>query len=181
MFPRARQALDRRMPRSHGHENERLGGRERSEGMSRSTRRALPSICVDEHLGPRVAGAFRPIFRTIEAAKTRALKGRDEREYLPELFRENALFVTSDAEFVAEVRRAGVRHAGIVFIPTEMTENEKVLFAQIAGGFVQGGCHSSRFQFRNRLLYPAHDGLRSTLLSRRAELEFSWEWFSRQI
>lgn len=124
---------------------------------------------------------FKPIFRTIAASKTNVLKGRDERDYLPELYRENALFVTSDERFVIHVRSGGLRHAGIIFIPEQMTHDEKVLFAKIAGGFVQGACSSSRFRLRNRLLYPADDGLRSALLDKVDELEFSWEWFGKML
>lgn len=146
--------------------------------MARAKRR--PSICLDEHLHPRVAEAFKGTFRTIEVSRTNRFKGRDELQYISELYRENAIFVTSDGVFIGEVVENGLRHAGLIFVPQQMTLDEKVLFAEIVCGFVRGGCTASPFAFRGRILHPAHDGLR-TIFSKRDELEFSWDWLSQML
>ena len=148
--------------------------------MARKSRKKLPSMCVDEHMDPKVAAAFRETFRTLEVSRTHRLRGREESDYIDELYRENAIFVTSDAEFVNNAVEHGLKHAGIIFIPESMTISEKVLFAEIVGGFVRGGCSGSPFSFRGSVLYPAHDGLR-TILSQKDKLEFSWDWLSQMM
>ena len=148
--------------------------------MARKSRKKLPSMCVDEHMDPKVAAAIRDTFRTVEVLRTHRLRGRDEADYIAELYSENAIFVTSDEEFVNKVIEKGVKHAGIIFVPKPMTLSEKVLFAQIVGGFVRGGCTGSPFVFRSRVLYAAHDGLR-TIFSRNNRLEFSWDWLSQMM
>lgn len=147
---------------------------------SRRVTKKLPSICVDEHMHPRVAAAFRETFRTVEVAKTERFKGRDERDFLGELYSENAIFATSDGEFVNEAIENDRLHAGIIFIPKEMTADEKVLFAQIAGGFIRGGCSASRHVFRRRVVYAGHDGLR-TVAKKSDSMEFSWAWLSQML
>jgi predicted nuclease of predicted toxin-antitoxin system len=137
-------------------------------------------MCLDEHMDPKVAEAFRGTFRTVEASRTNRLRGREESDYIDELYRENAIFVTSDAEFANNAIEHGLKHAGIIFIPESMTMSEKVRFAEIVGGFVQGGCTRSPFVFRGRVLYPGHDGLR-TIFGQKMKLEFSWDWLSQMM
>ncbi len=106
------------------------------------------------------------------------LKGRDELAYLRELYADNGMLITGDLAFINQVRDNSIRHAGIIYIPSQMEPGEKTLFAEIAGGFVQGACSTSRFALRNRIIYPAYDGLRS-IVGERDELEFSWDWLSQ--
>jgi predicted nuclease of predicted toxin-antitoxin system len=144
--------------------------------MGRRTRK-LPSVCLDEHMHPRIADAFRPTFRTVEVAQTSRLKGRDEAEFISELYRENAIFVTSDGVFVDDAIEKRLKHAGIILIPEQITVDEKVLFAEIAGEYVRGSCSASPHAFRGFVLYPGHSGLH-TIVSRKDTLEFSWDWLS---
>lgn len=150
--------------------------------MKKGTRRSRnrPAICVDQHIDRAVASAFRPIFQTIEAGQSPKLRGRDELDFLPELSRQNAVFVTSDKEFVDKVLDTGIPHAGIVFIPQAMTKEEKVLFAEIVGGYIQGMCIESRANLKGRVIYPAEEGLRS-IKKGKDELEFSWDWLGQLI
>lgn len=123
----------------------------------------------------RVADAFRATFRTIEVAHTNRFKGRDEADFIAELFRENRIFVTSDRVFVDAAIENGLRHVGICFIHEHMTVDEKVLFAEIAGGFIRGVCSvRTPCFFRGRVLYVGHDGLRS-IVSKKNSLEISWD------
>ncbi len=147
--------------------------------MTRRSRRTLPSIVMDEHVPPSVTAAFRPLFRTQEAAKHPRLRGRDETDYLSELYARNAIFVTSDVAFVNALANTTRRHAGVLYIPHELLDDEKVLFAQIAGGYIQGACSTSSTALRGRILYPGDDGLRSVLRSK-DDLEFSWDWLRNQ-
>lgn len=148
--------------------------------MSKKKSRILPSIYIDENLPPSVAAAFRPDFRTIEISRNSKFKGRDEKDYIAELYSDNGIFVTSDASFINYVVDNGVKHAGIVYVPEQMTIEEKVLFAEITGGFIRGSCASSPFTSRNFVFYPAHDGLR-TISRGKNELEFSWDWLSQML
>lgn len=149
--------------------------------MSKRTRQKLPAICVDEHIPARAAAAFRTVFRTFEVGNQKNLRGRDERDYLGMLYARNAIFVTSDVEFVESVRAGRATQAGVIYIPNRMLDDEKVLFAQFVGGFVQDGCHVSAFTFRNRILFAAYEGLRSMARGQTDELEFSWTWLSRMM
>ncbi len=135
---------------------------------------SLPTICVDQHIAPSVADAFRSYFRVIEVSKSGKFRGRDERDFLPALYRENAVFVTSDEPFADEVVDTGTSHAGIIFIPAAWTADEKQLLAHIVSGWIQAGAEVSRFEFRNTVLYPADDGLHS-IISQKDKLEMSWD------
>jgi hypothetical protein len=148
--------------------------------MTSKRKRRLPVICIDENLGPAVAAAFRPEFRVVEIAKTSRFKGREEREYLAELYRENAVFVTSDGDFVNDAVERDLRHAGIVYVPSKMTHDEKVYFAEVVGGFIRGGSVSSPHVFRGCVLYPGYDGLRA-IRSKIDNMEFSWDLLSQML
>lgn len=61
-----------------------------------------PTIVVDEHVHPDIAQVFRDVgFRTLFAARDRRYAGRDEHNYIGELYAANEVFVTSDLEFVS--------------------------------------------------------------------------------
>jgi hypothetical protein len=95
-------------------------------------------------------------------------------DFLPELHRENSIFVTSDREFVDKVLDDKPTHSGIVLIPEAMDSDEKVTFAEIAAGFIQGYCFESRYALRNMIVYPGDDGLH-TIFAGKDKLEFSWD------
>lgn len=140
--------------------------------------RKLPTICLDEHAHPGIGVVMRRNFHVIETAHSDRFKGRDEADYIAELYRENAIFLTSDGAFVNEVLDNNIRHAGPIFVPTQMTPGEKTLYADILGRFILGACRAtSRLTFQGTVFYPGHDGLR-TIKSRTDEMEFSWDWLS---
>jgi hypothetical protein len=67
----------------------------------------------------------------------------------------------------------GAQHAGIVYIPNQMTKDERISIAGIAGEVIRAFCTGSRFAFRNCFAYPTHDGLR--LLKGKDDVTFSWK------
>ncbi len=148
--------------------------------MVRKKSSKLPSIYLDENVSPKVETAFKPVFRTFQISHHKKFKGKDEKDYIAELYSANGIFVTSDAEFVEYVQDNNIKHAGIILLPEQMTQEEKTLFAEIVGGYIKGGCDSSLFTFRNFIFYPGHDGLR-TINKGKDEMEFSWDWLSRAI
>ncbi len=134
-----------------------------------------PSIYCDEHIPPEVSRIFRDLgFRTISIGVHAALRGRDERSYIAALYRDNGIFVTSDAEAIQRWLDENVKHAGLIYVPSRMGLSEKILFAEIAGGFIQGATANGRFVMRNQLVYPAHDGLR-VIEGDDDELMASWD------
>lgn len=141
-----------------------------------SKRVRLPSACVDEHIAPGVIAALRRTLRTTEAGRREDLRGRDERSYIGELLSENSIFVTSDLEFVEYVRDHEVRHAGIIFIHGSMANAEKESFAEVASIIVRGACRSSSRAFRNRIVYPAPEGIRLHELHKGQKLVMSYDW-----
>lgn len=138
---------------------------------------------MDEHIVATVTDVFRRKFKVIEAARTSEFRGRDEHDYLDRLYARNLVFVTSDQEFLEHVIDRNVAHAGIVYIPTGMSVEEKVYFAEIACAWVYGGTRDSALAYRGFILYPAHDGVRfyrwqsgHRKSESRPELAFSWDW-----
>jgi len=153
--------------------------------MSKKRSHQRPGICVDEHIVTAVTDVFRHDFNVVEAAKTNEFRGRDEHDYVEVLYARNLVFVTSDQEFVEHVIDRKVVHAGIVYIPTGMSVDEKVYFAEIARAWVYGGTRDSALAFRGFTLYPAHDGVRFYRRQRGKsksksgpELAFSWDWLA---
>lgn len=140
----------------------------------RSASRRLPSICIDENLSPEVADQFRAAgFRVIEVSKHPGLRGRDERDFLGELLRENAVFVTGDAEFVRELVDRPRRHPGIVFIEQGSSAKDKAWFSLTAAYGIVGRCDESPHAFAGRIAYVADDGIR--VIHRGMEtLAYSW-------
>lgn len=151
--------------------------------MSKNRAKKGPGICVDEHIVIEIADVFRRDFSVIEAGRSNEFHGRDERDYLPNLYERNLVFVTSDYEFVKEAVDQDLRHAGIVYIPPALELDEKTYFADIARAWIRGGTRTSPFAFRGHTLYPAHDGVRffrrqgtHDKSDGRPELAFSWDW-----
>ena len=140
---------------------------------SRRTLNRLPAICVDEHITPAVASVFRTTFRVIEAGKDRRFRGRDERDFIMDLYRANAVFVTSDRVFADEFAKQRRQHAGAALIPTTYDSNDRILLAQIVRGVIRARCERSPFGMRNHVMIPKEDGLHISL-GGLDHLEFSW-------
>ena len=93
----------------------------------------------DEHIHPSVVNAFREQrYKCILISKTRKYAGLDEREYIQHIRAEGAFFITGDAEFVKDVIRQKIKHAGIVLIPTGWEDDTMELAAAGMAGFVLG-------------------------------------------
>jgi hypothetical protein len=131
---------------------------------------------VDEHIHPNVTAAFRLTLKTVEAARLWRLRGRDERDYLRELYSKNIVFATSDREFVNEIIQSNTRHAGLVYVPNKSSDYSLEVWAEVAGIFIRGGTHRSPYAFRNCILYPDNGGLNLIQGAEDHELVFSWEW-----
>ena len=132
--------------------------------ISRKRSNRLPTILADEHVHPNVAAALRLSLGTKEAGQLWRFRGRDERDYVQELYRENVVFATSDRIFANEVAGSKTKHAGIIYLPNRSTDHDLEVFAEVAGIFIKGGCHTSPYAFRNCVLYPtseADDSMKS--------------------
>lgn len=55
-------------------------------------------------------------FRAIMVSKEHVFGGGDEFDFLPDLRRDNALFVTADRDFVDRVRKERPKHSGLVLL-----------------------------------------------------------------
>ena len=117
------------------------------------------TIYLDEHIDPVVKEIFANAgFRCIRITESR-YRGKDEHDYIADLYAERAVFVTSDQRFIEHVASGDIRHAGIIWIPSVLYRSEKELLAVIIAGYMAG--HELR-QMRGMILFLAHDGLRLT-------------------
>ena len=148
--------------------------------VSKRTKRNLPAICLDEHISPAIAAVFARVFRIVRANRDRRFKGRDERSYIGLLYAENAMFVTSDQKFLEELAASSRRHAGALYIPKQFLDDEKVVLAEMASGYIQGACIESRSALRKQILYAGYDGMR-TLVDGKDRLDFSWDHFDHIV
>ena len=119
-----------------------------------------PTIVVDEHVHPEIAEVFKEVgFRTLFAARDRRYGGRDEHDYIGQLYAANEIFVTSDLKFSLWVlREHGTRHAGLVCLPFADAEF-RAGFAAVTAGWLWGSTDHSPFAIRGKILYWGRGGL----------------------
>jgi len=79
-------------------------------------------------------------------------------------------------EFVEYIRDNDIKHAGVIFIHTSMTDAEKESFAEVATIIVLSACGDSSHGFRNRIIYPGPNGVRVHELRKGHRLVFSYDW-----
>ena len=162
---------------------------DRSKGVAIPTRRAdsgavprlkLPSIFIDEHFHPDIKAAYVAAgLRTVAIARDRRYAGRDERDYIEEMYAKNEILVTGDEEFVHWAIENRPRHAGIVWIPQTVRPAEKIFLAEITAVVIRGTVRDGQFAFRGIVLYGAADGVRAVLRNGSNWLVFSWGWFAQ--
>jgi predicted nuclease of predicted toxin-antitoxin system len=141
--------------------------------------RRLPSICIDENLSPAVGDVFRKEgFRVLEVSRHPGLRGRDERDFIDDLRRQNAVFVTGDAQFVEEIVDRPRRHAGIVFVEQVSPSGEKEWFCRFAAYGIIGRCEGSPRAFADRIAYVGDDGVR-VIYRGQDRLMYSWPALER--
>src|SRR5215213_5578985 len=102
-------------------------------------KKTLPEFYIDEHIKPGIVETFKELgLKCLLISKARKYAGRDEKDYIGEIYAEGRVFVTSDVEFANYVYDNKIKHAGIVLIPSGW-DNEIVEFAA-AGliGIVKG-------------------------------------------
>jgi hypothetical protein len=125
-------------------------------------KKQLPEVYIDEHIKPGIVDTFKELgFKCLLIAKTKKYAGRDERDYIGEIYSEGRLFVTGDVEFVTYVDENKVKHAGIILIPSGW-DDEIVEFA-LAGllRIVRGEIREfGKNALRRLIFYIAEDGFR---------------------
>lgn len=93
----------------------------------------------DEHIHPSAISAFKEQgYKCILISKTRQYAGVDERNYIQQIRSEGAFFVTGDVEFIEDVIRQKIKHAGIILIPTGWEDDLLYLAAAGIAGYVLG-------------------------------------------
>ena len=143
----------------------------------------LPQIYFDEHIKPGVIETFKDEgFRCLLISNTRKYKGRDEKDYIEEIYSEGRVFVTSDLEFADYVLEHKMKHAGILLIPSGW-DNDTVEFATagligiIKAEVEQGGKNA----LRRLIFYIADDGYRVVDEKGKNKLLYSIEAFQRDL
>ena len=139
-------------------------------------KRDLPQIYFDEHIKPDVIEAFKDEgFKCLLIAKTRKYAGKDEKDYIMEIYAEGKLFATSDVAFISYVLEQNIKHAGIVGIPPDSdktTRNDVSVLAEIIKAYISGG---GKNILRKSIIYVARDGYRLIDPQGKGTLLLSWD------
>src|SRR5829696_992157 len=123
-------------------------------------KRALPQLYCDENIKPAVVETFREQgFKCLLIAKTRQYVGRDEKDYIQEIYAEGKLFLTGDVEFVNYVLINNIRHAGILQIHPSWDNETAGSMAATLAELVKGQAQEyGTNSLRNVVLYIGEDG-----------------------
>jgi hypothetical protein len=123
-------------------------------------KRRRPTVLLDEHVHDEIAIPFREVgFRVIFARNDRRYRGRDEHDYIGELYAANEVFVTSDFQFIRWIlHEHGTRHAGLVMLPRG-TDELRELFAAVCAGWMWGSTDRSPIALRGKILFWSYEGL----------------------
>jgi hypothetical protein len=123
-------------------------------------KKTLPQVYVDEHIKPAVMEAFEECgFKCIQISKTKKYAGREEEDYIQEIYAEGRLFVTNDVKFRKHVVANNIKHAGIVEIPQNLAYERLVTVTAVWAGCVEAYVEEfGRNSLRNHVFYIANDG-----------------------
>jgi hypothetical protein len=127
------------------------------------TRTVLPQVYFDEHIKPPVVEKFREEgFKCVMIANTKKYAGREEQDYIGEIYAEGKPFVTSDSEFVLDhVIEHDAKHAGIILIPKVYNDasagDHHAMLAYTLKVFIK---EHGRNALRRHIIYIADDGFR---------------------
>jgi hypothetical protein len=126
-------------------------------------KKLLPQVYFDEHIKPPVVDKFREEgFKCVMIANTRKYAGREEQDYIREIYAEGKPFVTCDLEFVDDhVLEHNVKHVGIILIPKVYNDasagDHHAALAYMAKVFIK---EHGRNALRRHIIYIAEDGFR---------------------
>ncbi|MGH8110668.1 MAG: hypothetical protein ACREPL_01830 [Rhodanobacteraceae bacterium] len=112
--------------------------------------------------------------RVTDASTTWKFRGKDEHEYIHDLYLSNTAFATSDRIFVNEILDTSTKHGGIIYVPNRSASHDLEVFAEVAGIFISAWYHQARYEFRGCTLYPTKEGLHLIRRRQESELVFSW-------
>ena len=126
-------------------------------------KKSLPQVYFDEHIKPPVVEKFREeSIKSVMIANTKKYVGREEQDYIGEIYAEGKPFVTSDSEFVLDhVIEHDAKHAGIILIPKVYNDASAgdlhTGLVRIAKTYIQ---ELGRNALRKHIIYIANDGIR---------------------
>ena len=143
----------------------------------------LPPIYLDEDLSPEVAKAFREEgFRVVETQRSRRFAGTDEMDYLPELRRDRAVFVTTDQQHVDRIRAGRHKHPGIVFLDRQWDQETMGAQAGVIAETIKAAIDVlGPDGFNNLVIEPALGGLYYTEGSEKKRLFMSWARYDEPL
>ena len=154
-----------------------------AEKDTTATLKTLPQLYVDEHIKPIVIETLEECgFKCIRISKTKKYAGRDEKDYVQEIYAEGRVFVTSDMQFVEYVIANNIKHAGIVEIPPHLDDNTLISVTVVLAGAVEVYVEElGRNSLRRHIIYLAHDGFHTIDKKGKDQLWYSVEAFDRDL
>ena len=142
-------------------------------------KKTLPQIYVDEHIKPPVIEACEECgFKCIRISKTKKYAGREEKDYIQDIYAEGKLFVTNDVKFRRYVVANNVKHAGIVEMPQNLDYERMITVTAVLAGCVEGYVEElGRNSLRKHVFYIANDGFHIIDENGKDQLWYSAEAF----
>lgn len=100
--------------------------------------------------------------RVIETSKSRKFWHIDEREYLRDIKKENAIFITQDSEFIEDIATDRTAHSGVVYVDNKMELQKRVDYIAKVVVLIQAFTEYADSNIKNKIIFPSENGIHIT-------------------
>ncbi len=123
-------------------------------------RKLKTTVYFDEHIHKSIVDSFKDLnYRCLFISKTKKYAGRDEKDYIAEIYSEGAIFVTSDLEFFEYIIGNKIFHSGVVYFPSKWDDETNSFAASGMAGYLKGTIdRQGKRSLINSAFYVADDG-----------------------
>lgn len=132
-------------------------------------RKPRPTILADEHIDEAIFEIVEGLhwFKFIRASRDHRFRGLDEHEYIGRLRADNIIFLTQDGTFVRDMIASGARHAGIIWLPVQTSQEVLEVAMAVVSGMIRSALDQSALGMRDTVLRVEDTGVRSIVRGRR--------------
>ena len=97
--------------------------------------------------------------RVIETSRSRKFWHRDEREYLSDINKENAIFITQDTEFIQDLVTDRTAHSGVIYVDNKMDLQKRIDYVANAVVLVQAFTENAESNIKNKIIFSDENGI----------------------